>query len=103
MAVAGAKLSEAERLRRDRRKGSYHLVAARSQLEIPTDNDDDEEEEDNLYTYLIGEKPQGSQLELIRYNAKVKLFKDLSDTGGRRVESHLPRSFGQSYHNVRQG
>ena len=58
-------LSESERLRRERRKYSYHLVASRNRLLEPEDEDDD-----MLFRYLL--EPQNSILRPTEHEQQVK-------------------------------
>lgn len=59
-------LSESERLRRERRKYSYHLVASRNRLLEPEDEDDD-----ILFRYLL--EPQTN---ILRPNEQEQQVKD---------------------------
>lgn len=76
-------LTEEERLRRQRRKGSYHLVASKNKL--PTDVE--EEEDDMLFRHLtaIPRSPRntrGQKQKLMIQEAKKRLFREIARSGG---------------------
>lgn len=73
-------LSESEQVRRNRRKGSYHLVASRNRL--PSDQND--REEDGLFRYLTTNESLGRHAErsLATLDAKKNLLSELARSGG---------------------
>lgn len=78
-----AQLSNEEQIRRERRKGSYHLVASRNKL--PRPDDPVEEEEDMLFKFLTEMSPDksisaGKQLQI--QEAKKQLIRDLAKSQG---------------------
>jgi hypothetical protein len=79
--VAHQHMSTSEKVRRRRRKDSYHLVASRNKL--PTQRED--EEEDPLFRYLVA-PPESfgrttEQLLALR-DIKISLFRDLAASSG---------------------
>ena len=72
-------MDEPERIRRKRRKGSYHLVASKNKL--PTDESD--QEEDYLFRYLLEVPRKDSNLLL----AKRSFLQELARSGGDTSES----------------
>ena len=71
---------EGERLRRQRRKGSYHLVASKNKL--PKDLDEDED--DMLFKHLTAIPPglRRDEKQISIQQAKKRLFKEIAKTGG---------------------
>jgi hypothetical protein len=70
-----------ENLRRDRRKGSYHLVSSKNRL--PTDPE--EEEEDQLFHYLTSTSNRNlrqTESFLLLQGTKAELLRELASSGG---------------------
>jgi hypothetical protein len=73
--------AETEDLRRNRRKGSYHLVSSKNRL--PTDPD--EEEEDQLFNYLTTSSNRSlrkTENFLLIQGTKAQLLRELAGSGG---------------------
>jgi hypothetical protein len=73
--------TESEDLRRDRRKGSYHLVSSKNRL--PTDPE--EEEEDQLFHYLTSTSNRNlrhTENFLLLQGTKAELLRELASSGG---------------------
>jgi len=73
-------ISAEEKVRRSRRKGSYHLVASRNKLPC----DPDEQEDDSLFQYLTSNDSLGRHAErrLALQDAKRNLLCELAHSGG---------------------
>jgi hypothetical protein len=74
-------VSQEENIRRQRRKGSYHLVASKNRL--PKDLEEDED--DMLFQHLTripARLKRVDQNEVGIQEAKKKLFRDMGKTGG---------------------
>jgi hypothetical protein len=82
--VASLSMSNAEQtedMRRNRRKGSYHLVSSKNRL--PTDPD--EEEEDQLFSYLTTSSNRSLRKTedfLLLQGTKAQLLRELAASGG---------------------
>jgi hypothetical protein len=81
--VASLSMSKAETedMRRNRRKGSYHLVSSKNRL--PTDPD--EEEEDQLFSYLTTSSNRSLRKRenfLLLQGTKAQLLRELAGSGG---------------------
>jgi hypothetical protein len=76
-------LDREENLRRQRRKGAYHLVASKNRL--PKDLEEEEEDYDILFQHLTRIPPgikNPDQKQRWIQEAKKKLFRDMAKTGG---------------------
>jgi hypothetical protein len=79
--TATEQLTGEERLRRQRRKGSYHLVASKNKL--PKDLEEDED--DMLFRHLTAMPPglrRPDQNQLSIQEAKKRLFREIASSGG---------------------
>jgi hypothetical protein len=73
--------AETEDMRRNRRKGSYHLVSSKNRL--PTDPD--EEQEDQLFSYLTTSSNRSlrkTENFLLLQGTKAQLLRNLAGSGG---------------------
>jgi hypothetical protein len=80
-------VDESESIRRDRRKGSYHLLASKNRL--PSDPDD--QEEDYMFKYLL--EPSCRKENALA--AKRALLEDIATSGGDTTTASFQRSLEQ--------
>jgi hypothetical protein len=82
-----SEVDESERIRRTRRKGSYHLLASKNRL--PADTDD--REEDYMFKYLI--EPSRRKENILA--AKRAFLGDIATSGGDTTTTSFQRSLEQ--------